>query len=329
MNLLSCFFKRICYSAIITLICLPIILTFSGCKSVQSEALPNDKITVTASLFPQYDFAKQIAGDKAEVTLLLPPGTESHTYDPSPSDILKISNSDIFFYTGKELEPWADKIISGTKSENLIVCNVSDGINLMKNKHHHHHHEKEHHHSTHKHHEHNFDPHVWLNPTLAAQMVDNITHAFCEKDPENSSYYESNAEVCKNKLFRLDEDFKTMINSAKQKNIVFAGRFAHLYFVNHYGLEYVAAFDSCSTEAEPSVKKVAKIIDFIQKNNIPAVYYEELSEPKIANSIAEQTGVKTLKFSTLHNVTKKQLQDNVTYFDLMYENLENLRQGLN
>lgn len=278
-------------------------------------------MSVIATLFPQYDFAKQIAGDKIEVSLLLPPGTESHTFDPSPADILKISNSDVFIFTGKEMEPWADKIISSVKVENLTVCDASNGIDLLKFEHKHY--NKEHHH------EYNADPHIWLDPILASKMVDNITLTFCQKDPKNTDYYKNNAEIYKNKLLELDTEFKNMINASKRKSIVFAGRFAHLYFIKHYGLEYISAFDSCSTEAEPSVKKVAKIIDFIGKNNIPIIYYEEISEPKVANSIAEQTGTKTLKFSTVHNVTKKQLENNVTYIDLMRENLENLRQGLN
>ena len=305
-----------------SLIISSLIFMLPGCSSNKSEASQRNKITVVATLFPQYDFAKQIAGDKAEVSLLLPPGTESHTYDPSPADILKVSDSDIFLYTGKEMEPWADKIINSVKNKNLIVGNVSAEIDLMQVEHHHHHNET-------CHHEHNLDPHIWLDPTLAAKMVDNIALTFCQKDPQNNDYYKNNAENYKNKLYELDDNFKNMINSSKRKAIVFVGRFAHLYFIKHYGLEYIAAFDGCSNEAEPSVKKISKIIDFIHKNNIPTIYYEEISEPKVANSIAEQTGTKTLKFSTIHNVTKEQLENNVTYIDLMQENLENLRQGLN
>ncbi|CDB24321.1 aBC transporter substrate-binding protein [Clostridium sp. CAG:557] len=324
---MTCLFKKFLNFMTVALVGPFFILNLPGCTSSKSETSKSEKITVIATLFPQYDFAKQIAGDKAEVSLLLPPGTESHTYDPTPADILKVSNSDIFLYTGKEMEPWADKIINSVKNKNLIVGNVSTEIDLMKLEHHHHDDEQDHEKASH--HEHNFDPHIWLDPTLAAKMVDNITLIFCQKDPQNSDYYKGNAEIYKNKLHELDENFKNMINSSKRKSIVFAGRFAHLYFINHYGLEYIAAFDGCSTEAEPSVKKISKIIDFIYKNNIPAIYYEEISEPKVANSIAEQTGTKTLKFSTLHNVTKEQLESNITYIDLMQENLENLRQGLN
>lgn len=302
------------------------LVTFVGCSLHSSESATN-KIKATASLFPQYDFARQIAGDKAEVSLLLPPGSESHTYDPSPADVLKISSSDIFLYTGKEMEPWANQIISSVQNDKLIIADVSSGIDLIESEYHSHHH-GEHNHRENEH-EHNFDPHFWLDLTLAAKTVDNIAAAFCEKDSQNSSYYKNNAENLKQKLLELDADFNDMISTSKRNGIVFAGRFAHLYFIKRYGLDYISAFDSCSTEAEPSVKKVAKILDFIEKNDIPAVYYEEFSEPKIANSIAEQTGVKTLKFSTLHNVTKEQLESGVTFVELMRENLENLRQGLN
>ncbi len=302
------------------------IFMFTGCSLRSSESATN-KLKVTASLFPQYDFARQVAGDKAEISLLLPPGSESHTYAPSPADILKISSSDIFLYTGKEMEPWADQIISSAKNDKLIIADISSGVDLIESEHHSHHHDERNHHA--HEHEHNLDPHIWLDLTLAAKMVDNIASAFCEKDPQNSNYYKNNAENLKNDLLELDADFKDMISASRRKSIVFAGRFAHLYFIKRYGLDYISAFDSCSTEAEPSVKKVAKILDFIKKNDIPAVYYEEFSEPKIANSIAEQTGVKTLKFSTLHNVTKEQLESGVTFVELMRENLENLRQGLN
>lgn len=312
--------KKLRFISTISSAILLISLVCTGCSFRQSESAV-DKISVTASLFPQYDFAKQIAGDKADVSLLLPPGSESHTYDPSPADILRISNSDIFLYTGKEMEPWAEKIISSVQNDKVLVADVSNGINLIESIHHHH----GHHHN----HEHNFDPHIWLDLTLAAKIVDNISSAFCDKDPENADYYKNNAENLKRDLSELDIELKNMVDTSKRNTVVFAGRFAHLYFIKRYNLEYISAFDSCSTEAEPSVKKVSKIIDFIHKNNIPAVYYEEFSEPKIANSIAEQTGVKTLKFTTLHNVTKEQLENGTTFIDLMRENLENLRQGLN
>lgn len=311
------------------------ILNLSGCRGTASEATRgHKKIRVVASLFPQFDFARQIAGDRAEVDLLLPPGVESHSFDPSPADILRISGSDVFLYTGKEMEPWANKIIDSINGDGPRICNVSQGIDLLNLPCHHgkkgdsdgdEHCKEEHHH----HHDHGLDPHIWLDPTLAVKMVDNIAAALCERDPENRDYYQANAENYRQKLLELDSKFMDMIKASRRKAIVFAGRFAHLYFVNRYGLEYISAFKGCSSDAEPSVKRITKIIEFIRAHGVPVVYYEESTEPKVASSIAEQTGVRALPFYAIHNVTKEQLSRGVTYLDLMAENFENLKQGLN
>lgn len=301
---------------------------FTGCSKTTPTMTTPSKITVITTLFPQYDFVKQIAREKVDVTLLLPPGTESHTYDPTPKDVLQINSADLFLYTGKYMEPWAEKIIAGVNSQKVLVKDLSEGINLLQSHNETSHHSHDHNH-VHEHHQHEYDPHFWLDPTLAAEMVDNIAEALCSKDSLNKDFYLKNAEEYKAKLCSLDSEIKDVVEKANRKDIVFAGRFAHLYFIKRYGLKYMAAFDTCSSEAEPSVKKVTEIIDFIKKNEIPVVYYEELSEPKIANSICEATGAKSLKFGTLHNVSKEQLEQGVTYLELMNENLQNLKQGLN
>lgn len=300
------------------------LIFFSGC-GYQEDELPTDgQIKIVATLFPQYDFAKNIAKEKANVQLLLPPGTESHTYEPTPSDIINISSSNLFLYTGKYMEPWSDKILSSIDSKDLKVTDVSKNVDLLKESHAHS--EEDHDGEVHTH---TYDPHIWLDPTLASQMVDNIRDSLCEIDPENKSFYMKNSDEYKKKLLDLDNNIKSVVENSKRKQIVFGGRFAHLYFVKRYGLEYESAFDSCSTEMEPSVKKIAHIVDFIKQNNIPCVYYEELSEPKVATSIANQTGVKTLKFSTAHNLSKEQIEKGTSYLDVMNENLENLKFGLN
>lgn len=302
------------------IIFLSFILAICGC-SAKSKEISSQKLKITASLFPQYDFAKQIAKDKADVMLILPPGTESHSFDPSPADMMKILKSDIFLYTGKDMEPWADKIISSVKNNGLSVIDVSKGISLFENAHN----QKNEKHN----HQHKYDPHIWMDPTLAVKMVENIEKELCSKDPKNASFYKANAEKYISELLALDKQIEETVQDSKRKAIVFAGRFAHLYFINRYGLEYKAAFDGCSTESEPSVKRIAKIISFIKENEIPYVYYEELTEPKVANSLAEQTGTKSLKFSTIHNITKEQMENEITYMDLMKENLHNLKLGLN
>ena len=304
-----------------------IILIFStnlsGCTSSNST---NGKIKIVATLFPQYDFARQIVKNKADVTLLLPPGSEAHSFDPSANDMLNISNSDIFLYTGKYMEPWADRLISGINDKSLIIKDLSQNIPLIKNDYESSHDEQ----SENEHeHEHEYDPHFWLDPTLASLMVDNILDALCQKDPDNSEFYKSNATDYKSKLKNLDNDFFNVIKNAKRNTIVFAGKFAHLYFVKRYNLNYEAALKNCSSQTEPSLQKLTYIINFIKNNHIPVVYYEELSLSSTAKSICDNTNVKALKFSTIHNLSKEQFDNEVTYLDLMKENLENLKVGLN
>jgi len=276
------------------------------------------RLKIVATLLPQYDFARQIAGDKADVVLLLPPGTESHSFDPKPSDMLEINNADLFIYTGKDMEPWAESLIKGITNKNLAVVDCSENIELLQT-------------DDADEHEHGADPHIWLDPVLAQKMVDKIMHVICVADPDNIEFYRQNAEDYRDKLKKLDDDiFNAIYNSdAKRKVIVFGGRFSYIYFLKHYNLDYITAYDSCSVNAEPSVARIAEVIDFIKKNDIPCIYYEELSDPKVAKSIAEETGVECLLFSTAHNVTKDELDSGITFLDIMYANLENLKKGLN
>ena len=295
-----------------------------------TNAKGDKKIEIVASLFPQYDFARAIAGDKATVTLLLPPGMESHTFDPKPADMTKIYKADLFIYTGKFMEPWAERVIAGASdggAQNLLVVDASKGITLEEDEHSHEH--EDHGHEGEDAHRHEYDPHIWLDPTLAMKMVDNIADALCEKDPTNANYYRANAAKYRKELEKLDSDIFAAVKAGKRDTLVFGGRFAYLYFLKHFGLHYVTAYDSCSTEAEPSVRDVARVIDYVRKHNIPCVYHEEFVDPKIARSIAEQTGASLELFSTAHNVTKDELEGGVTFIKVMRGNLARIEKGLN
>ena len=274
------------------------------------------RLKIIATLFPQYDFTRQIAGDKAKVTLLLPPGVESHSFDPKPGDMAAIYNADLFVYTGKDMEPWAETVLKGATNDSLAVVDCSNGVALLHN-------------DDDYNHDHGADPHIWLDPYRACVMVLNIVHALCEKDPENADYYRQNSDELIDKLMQLESDIYDVISNAKRSTIVFGGRFAYMYFLERYELDYVTAYDSCSTYAEPSAVKIAEVIAFIRQNNIPCIYHEELSDPKIAKAIAEETGVECLQFSTAHNISKKEFDDGITFLDIMYANLENLKKGLN
>lgn len=347
----------------------------SGCRgphgNIAGEAENDgDRLSIVATLFPQYDFARQIAGEYADVTLLLPPGMESHSYDLRPSDMITIRESDMFIYTGQYMETWAQTIIDSL-DDHVMVVDVSEGITLDKetdyfvDEHVHdeteehdydgddaegehdnvdgddagdgHEHEDEYeyeeavHEGEHEHtgHQHEYDPHIWTNPVYAVQMVKNIAEALCAEDPEHGDEYAARAEEYIERLGELDAAFRELGEQAEHNTIFFGGRFAMSYFVKEYGFDCVAAYHDCSAESEPSISSVMRMIDEIRESGAKAVYYEELADPKVARTIAEETGTKLLLLHSAHNVSKEAFDKGVTYMDIMWQNVENLKEGLN
>lgn len=306
-------------------------LLLVGCskaESTDSKATDGDntsKIKVVTTLFPQYDFVNQIGKDAVEVNMLLKPGVESHTYEPTPSDIIDINKADIFLYTGDEMEPWVSKILDSLDNDVMIV-DLSKNITLDEVEDHDHDHEDE---ESDDGHVHSYDPHIWTNPLNAKVMVEDIKTALSEVDKTNAMTFETNANEYLASLDQLDQDIRDMVKEAKRDEVVFGGRFAFHYFFEEYGLDYVSAYDSCSAETEPSAKVIATIIDQVKEDEIPVIFYEELANPKVAESIASATGAKTLLLHSCHNVSADEYKDGATYLSLMYQNLENLKEALN
>lgn len=294
-------------------------------KVAEGNNIP--KIKVVTTLFPQYDFVNQVGKDAVEVNMLLKPGVESHTYEPTPSDIIDINKADIFLYTGDEMEPWVSKILDSLDNDVMIV-DLSKNITLDEVEDHDHDHEHEDEESDDEH-VHSFDPHIWTNPLNAKVMVEDIKTALSEVDKTNAAAFETNANEYLASLDQLDQDIRDMIKGAKRDEVVFGGRFAFHYFFEEYGLDYVSAYDSCSAETEPSAKVIATIIDKVKEDEIPVIFYEELANPKVAESIASATGAKTLLLHSCHNVSTDDYKNGATYLSLMYQNLENLKEALN
>ena len=304
--------KRILSLILIIFLLVPLV----ACSGTGND---DGKLKIVVSLFPHYDFVRQIVGDKAEITLLLQPGAESHTYDPSAVDIYTITSSDIFVYTGKNMEAWAERIISSLDENGPVVVDASSEIELIIPDGH----------DEDEAHEHSSDPHIWLNPIYAGKMVDTILDAICKADPDNAEYYKTNADNYKRELVRLDSDIENTIKTAKGDTLVFGGRFAYIYFFERYELNYKTAYKTCSTETEPSLTTIYEISQYIKDNGISYVFKEELSEGKVAGSISEQSGAQVLTFSTVHNVTKSEFESGITYIDIMRSNLEAIEKALN
>lgn len=297
-----------------------VVIFFAVNNVSKNENINSEKIKVVATLFPQYDFVQQIAKDKVDVTLLLPPGTEAHTYDPSPKDIININESDLFVYTGDYMEPWAKNIAASIKAS-VDVLDVTKNIELEKENHN----EEE----THDEHQHEYDPHVWLDISNAKIMVDNILEELIKVDSQNKEYYIQNAKEYKEKLDKLDSDFEYVIKTAKRNLICFGDKFSYMYFIHAYNLDYISVYDSCLAEAEPSISKLLEIQKEIEKEGLPVIFYESLSEGKIAKQIANDMKVKALVFSSVHTVSSEDIQNGATYISVMEQNLASLKAALN
>jgi len=299
----------------------------------QKPIVSSGKISVVTTLFPQYDFAKAIGGDKVDVALLLPPGVEAHAYEPKPSDIAKINEADIFVYTGEFMEPWAHDIIDGA-DEKLKVVDASIGAVTAKggeeheHEHEHEHEEADHHEAEEGHHHHDgIDPHIWLDFDNAKTMAENIAKALVEVDPQNADYYQNNLKAYQDKLTALDNSYKNTLSVCKSKTIVYGGHYAFGYLAKRYNLEYVSA-QGFSPDSEPTAKDMIALVEQIKKDNIGTIFYEELTSPKIAETLANETNTKLLLLNGAHNLAKKDYESGVTFISIMENNLKNLSEGL-
>lgn len=299
---------------IAALLCLCLMLC--GC-TVQPEK-PHDetKLQIVCTSFPAYDFAREIAGDRAELTLLIKPGSEVHSYEPTPKDMIRIQESDLFICNGGESEQWAKTLI--TPELNTIymmdcvdtVEESADGIYNAEDG------------------EPELDEHVWTSPLNAIKISEEICNALCKLNTDNAEAYKTNFAAYKAQLMALDREFRQVIKNSGKHTLVFADRFPMRYFALEYGLDCYAAFPGCSSETEPSAKTVAYLIDRVREDKIPAVLYMEFSNQKMADVICEDTGCKKLPFYSAHSVSAEQFEQGVSYLDLMRINLNSLKEAL-
>lgn len=284
----------------------------------------DDKLQIITTLFPNYDFAKHITQGTADVTLLLPPGVEAHSYDPKPKDLLKIHDADIFIYTSNVMEPWANKIINTLNSEEQIIIASSNNIETSDVPHTHEEGEEHHNHD----HQDMQDPHIWVNPVYAIQMVKNILDAIIEADPENAEFYRNNAAEYIEELSDLDSRLAEALAKVENRTIIYAGHFVFGYFTQRYNLDHSSPYKGYAPDSEPTQRNISELITLMESLDVKTIYYEELTEPRIAKVISEQTGAQMILLHGLHNVSKEDLQSDVTYIDLMNQNLGNLKLGL-
>jgi zinc transport system substrate-binding protein len=307
-------------------------LVLSGCarREENSGRNTNGTVNVVTTIFPPYDFVREIAGDigtpgsHVNLTLLLPPGAESHSFEPTPQDIIRIQNSALFIYAGGESDSWVDRILDSLDTSKIKILSLMDTVDVVEEEIVEGMEEEEGEEEEGA----EYDEHVWTSPKNAELIVKAITDALCEVDGVNADLYRRNADSYLAGLDELDAAFQSVVDNAKRKTIVFGDRFPFRYFADAYGLSYFAAFPGCSTETECSAATVAFLINKIKNEGIPVVFHIELSNEKIADTLCEETGAKKLLFHAGHNISKKDFDNGVTYLELQQANVDRLRTAL-
>lgn len=323
----------------------------TGCTAKTEKKDKGDntkgKLKIVTTIFPEYDITRAIAKDKVDLELMIKPGVDVHSFTPTPQDIKTVQNSDIFVYGGTEHDKWVENLTKNIDMKNKKVVKLVDGIQQleeesvdgMKHEHHHddkkedehnhdHKHEKEDEHN-HKGEEKELDPHYWTSPKNAIQMVKTITNALVEKDPDNAEFYKENAENYIKQLEGVDKELHDVVDNAKIKKVVIADRFPFRYLFKDLGLEYRALFSGCSVESTASAGQIKKMVDYVKENKIPVVYHIEMGKGELAETVAKNSGAKVKLLHSIHTVTKEDFDKGITYIDLMKQNVEALKEGLN
>ncbi|MCK6130871.1 metal ABC transporter substrate-binding protein [Parvimonas micra] len=324
----------------------------TGCTAKTEKKDKGDntkgKLKVVTTIFPEYDITRAIAKDKVDLELMIKPGVDVHSFTPTPQDIKTVQNSDIFVYGGTEHDKWVENLTKSIDMKNKKVVKLVDGIQQLEEesvdgmKHEHHHDDKkeDQHNHDHKHekkdeHDHKdesekeLDPHYWTSPKNAIQMVKTITNALVEKDPDNAEFYKENAKNYIKQLEGVDKELHDVVDNAKIKKVVIADRFPFRYLFKDLGLEYRALFSGCSVESTASAGQIKKMVDYVKENKIPVVYHIEMGKGELAETVAKNSGSKVKLLHSIHTVTKEDFDKGVTYIDLMKQNVEALKEGLN
>jgi zinc transport system substrate-binding protein len=283
-------------------------------KSNASPVTPAGKsggLSVVTSFYPLYFFATEIGGQFVRVTNLTPPGAEPHDYELTTGDLTTIQKSRLLIINGAGLEPWAAKLVEDLRKSGVTVVSVTDGLETV---------------NTTEGGRSVGDPHHWLDPVLAKQEVEKIADALVKADPSHASAYLENTRILSEKLDRLDGEFRAGLTACRQNNIV-TSHTAFGYLAKRYGLTQVA-ISGLSPDAEPSAKKLAEVSDLVRKKGIRYIFFESLVSPRLAETIARETGAGTLAFNPLEGLTRRDIESGTDYFSVQRQNLRNLSVAL-
>ncbi|MBI4496057.1 MAG: zinc ABC transporter substrate-binding protein [Deltaproteobacteria bacterium] len=300
--------------------CLVLVLPFFACAFLflPAPSFGQPRLKLMASIFPLYEFAREIGGDQIQAEMLLPPGMEPHTWEPKPSEVARISQMDLFLFIGRGMEPWAAQVLRAAQGRRLRVVEVgrelaSSGITLPA--------------PSERGSKEVFDPHLWLDFALDQKVAEIIALALGEGNPENAARYQARARALRGRLEELDRKYQTALAACRHRQIIHGGHPAFAYLARRYGLSQVALY-GLNPNAEPTPRRLAEVLQVVKRQGVRYIFFEELVSPKLARVLAREAGIGTLVLNPGANLTVEQRRRQVTFWQLMEANLENLRRGL-
>ena len=306
---------------------LALVLLLSGC-AVPASSPGDGRLQVVCTLFPYYDFVRQIGGDDVNAVLLIPAGRETHSFEPTPLDVITLSRADVFICNGGESESWVEDILSSSGEKIGTVLSMMDyaealpeeimeGMQVREE-------EDEDEESG----ETEYDEHIWTSPVVVMELCRVIAETLAEADPAHADAFQARLDSYLSQLEDLDHALRQIAEGGRRRILIFGDRFPLLYFCRTYGLDYRAAFHGCATDTEPSLATLKYLIDKVREEDIPVIYTIELSSRKIAEAIADTTGARVLTFQTCQTLSREDLDAGETYLSLMWRNAEVLKEGL-
>ena len=295
-----------------------VLLTLSSCAQPTRD---DGRLKVIATNFAMYDFARAVCGEDADVVMLLTPGSESHDFEATLEDVAKIAEADIFVYVGGESEAWVDGVFSsiGSAADGIVKICAMDVVELC---------EADHDHTEDDHDHDEADEHVWTSIPNAIAIIKKIADEAKRLIPESAYDIENRCRTYTNELSVIDREMIEMIESAEMRKIIVADRFPFVYMAERLGLEYVAAFDGCTSDVEPSLSVINTLVREVREDGIDTIFVIEFSDRKTADAIADETGAEILEISSAHNVTKAEFESDITYAEIMRKNMTALELAL-
>ena len=309
----------------------------SACgTATTAEAAGNDKIQIVTTIFPEYDWVKNILGENpagAEVTMLLDNGVDLHSYQPTADDIMKISTCDMFIYVGGESDEWVEDALKEAANKNMSVINLLDVlgdsvkeeevVEGMQG--------EEEGEEDDEEEEAEYDEHVWLSLKNASVLTEAVSKELQKIDPSNAEVYKANADAYKTKLDELDKKYQDTVSEAPVKTLVFGDRFPFRYLTDDYGISYYAAFVGCSAETEASFETITFLANKVDELSLHAVMTIEGKDHRIAETVVENTAGKDqqiLTMDSMQSTTAKDVENGTSYFSVMEDNLAVLNEAL-